>query len=95
MTAVPDASERARRSEVIKEAKAACLNDETIDKRTKRREDRADQWALWLRNKMNDAGCADPSELLPDVLAKIDLMIDDRVAAATRELKATLVKALK
>jgi hypothetical protein len=95
MTAVPDAAERARRTEFIRDAKAACLNDETLDQRTKRREDRADGWAKWLRRKMDDAGCADPTELLPDILAKIDQSIDDRVAAAIREIKKSLKDALK
>jgi hypothetical protein len=69
-------------------------NDETVDKRTKRREDRADEWARWLRRKMDDSGCLDPVALLPDVLAKIDL-IDDRVGAAIREIKKSLRDALR
>jgi hypothetical protein len=92
--AAPDA-EQARRTEFVREAKAACANGETIDKRVKRREDRADEWAGWLRRKMNDAGCTDPVELMPDILAKLDIIIDDRVGAAIREIKATLIKALK
>jgi hypothetical protein len=92
--AAPDAAERARRTEFIRDAKTACANGETLDRRTAAREKRADEWAKWLRRKMDDIGCTDPTELLPDILAKLDQTIDDRVAAATREINTAIRKAM-
>ena len=98
MTVTPntnEARERARRTEYVRETALALRNNETLDQRTATRENRADDWSRWLRQKMDSAGTHDPSELLPDILAKLDQVIDDRVAAAVRDFKATLMKALK
>jgi hypothetical protein len=60
-----DAAERARRTEFVREAKAACANDETPDQRNQKREMKADAWAQWLRHKLDSTGCTDPVEILP------------------------------
>jgi hypothetical protein len=93
--AAADAAERARRTEFVRETKAAIQNGETLEQRTRKYEDAAVEWSHWVREKMKRAGAEDPVELLPDILARIDQTIDDRVAAALRELKASLTGALK
>jgi hypothetical protein len=87
-------AERARRTEFIRNSKAANQQRQTLEQRTKRREDAADEWAAWLHHKMGSAGCVSPTELLPDILAKMEQTIDDRVAAAISEIKTKLRKAL-
>jgi hypothetical protein len=94
MTAVPDATERARRTEYVRESKSALQNGETIDGRARKREGRADEWALWIRQRMDEGGSTDPVEILPDALAKLEQIAEDRAAAAIREIKAALRKAL-
>jgi hypothetical protein len=44
---------------------------------------------------MDDAGCANPTEILPDAFARLEQLAEDRVAAAVREIKKTLKDALK
>jgi hypothetical protein len=92
---VTNEAERNRRAEFVREARAACCQGTTPEARTQKREDKADEWARWLHQKMDNHGCLDPVELLPDILAKVDQTIDDRVAAAIAEVKATLSGALK
>jgi hypothetical protein len=94
-TPAPNAAERARRSEFIKEAKAACANDETIQQRTRKYEGKANDWAMWLRRKMDSADCVNPAEVLPDAFARLEQIEEDRAAAATREIKKALRDALK
>jgi hypothetical protein len=86
-------AERARRAEFIREARAASLQSESPEQRTKKREAKADAWAQWFRQKMDEGGCADPVELLPDALARLEQTIDDRITAATVEIKAAVRKA--
>jgi hypothetical protein len=90
-----DEAERSRRAEFVREARAAVYQGTTAEARTQKREDKADEWARWLHQKMDNHGCLDPAELLPDILAKVDQTIDDRVAAAIAEVKATLRGALR
>jgi hypothetical protein len=89
------ATERARRTEYVRESKAALRRGETIEQRSKHREDKADEWARWLHQKMDESGCTDPVELLPDALARLEQSIDDCIAVAITEMKATLRGALK
>jgi hypothetical protein len=86
--------DRSSRIERTREASAAALAGETGAQRTKKIEARADVWAKWIRQKMDDKGCADPTELLPEILARMDQTVDDRVAAAIQEFKRALRKAL-
>ena len=65
-----------------------------MEQRTKRREDKADAWAKWLHERMDSTGCSDPVELLPDILARVEQLAEDRVAGAVVEIKTTLRKAL-
>jgi hypothetical protein len=88
-------NERARRKENVRELRAALQQGETLERRAKRREDRADEWAGWLHEKMASSDSTDPVALLPDILAKVEQTIDDRVAVAISEIKATLRGALK
>jgi hypothetical protein len=88
-------TERVRRCEFVRETKAALQQGETIEQRAKRREDKADDWARWFRQKMDKNGCTDPAELLPDAFAKLEQAIDDCIAVAIAEMKATLRGALK
>jgi hypothetical protein len=43
---------------------------------------------------MDDGGLVDPLALLPDALARLEQLNEDRVAAAIREYKVRLKKAL-
>jgi hypothetical protein len=86
--------ERSSRVDRVRERSAAALAGETIAAREARHKVRSDAWTRWLRQKMDDAGSTDPAELLPELAAKIDQTIDDRVAGAVREFKQSLRKAL-
>jgi hypothetical protein len=87
--------ERYRRGEHARDSRAALAQNETLEQRLAKRDAKADFWAQWFRHKMDNARCADPVTLLPDALAKLEQMIDDRVAIAVKEIKATLRKALE
>jgi hypothetical protein len=86
--------DRSSRIERTREDSLAVLSGETSGQRSKKLEARADVWAKWIRQRMDDKGCADPSEMLPEILARMDQTVDDRVAAAIQEFKRTLRKAL-
>jgi hypothetical protein len=92
MTTGVDEAERARRSEFFRDSRAALQQGETLERRTQRREQKAADWARWFHEKMDNRGCTNPTELLPDALAKLEQAIDDRVAAAIGEIKAGLRK---
>jgi hypothetical protein len=93
--ALQSESERASRAEFIREARAACLQGVSPTERARKREETADAWAQWLHQRMDASNCADPIALLPDILAKMEQTIDDRVTAAIAEIKAKLTGALK
>jgi len=87
--------ERFRRGEYARDSRAALAQNETLEQRLAKRETKADVWAQWLRQKMDSTNCSDPVELLPDALAKLEQLIDDRVTAAINEVKTALRGALK
>jgi hypothetical protein len=87
-------AERVRRRELVRDMRAANQRGISIEQREKQRADAAAEWTQWLHQKMESSGCTDPVELLPDILAKIEQTIDDRVAAAIAEIKQTLRKAM-
>lgn len=89
-----DEAERARRAEYVRDTKAALDKGETFEQRSLRREKMADEWARWFRQKMDAGSVADPVVLLPDACARLEQLAEDRIAAAVRDLKATLRKAL-
>jgi hypothetical protein len=89
MIAIISEAERNRRAEIILDSRAALQQGESLEQRTKKREEKSDAWAHWFRRKM-DNGCANPVELLPDACARLEQIVDDRVAAAVAELKAAL-----
>jgi hypothetical protein len=94
MTTFINEHERFRRTEYARDSKAALAQGELLEQRIAKREAKADIWVQWFRQKMDSNGNVDPVELLPDALAKLEQTIDDRVAAAVNEIKATLRKAL-
>jgi hypothetical protein len=83
-------TERVRRREFVRESKTALQQGQTLEQRTKHRQEKADEWARWLHQKMDNHGRIDPVELLPNILAKVEQTIDDRVAAGIAEVKAYL-----
>jgi hypothetical protein len=95
MTAIISEAERARRAEIMRDTRAALQQGESLEKRTKKREEKADAWAHWFRRSMDNKRCTDPVELLPDACARLEQIVDDRVAAAVAELKAALKGALR
>jgi hypothetical protein len=86
--------ERFRRGEFVRDSRAALAQNETVELRLTKRDAKADIWAQWFRQKMDSTNCSDPVELLPDALAKLEQLIDDRITVAVNEVKATLRKAL-
>jgi hypothetical protein len=90
-----DAAERARRSAYVRDTKGALLEGITFEERTKRLEDKADQWAAWLQYKMSEVNCSDPGRVLPDALARLELIAADRAMEAVAELKKRLSEVLK
>jgi hypothetical protein len=86
--------ERFRRGEHARDSRAALAQNESLDQRLAKRDAKADAWAEWFRWKMKNGRCDDPVQLLPDAFAKLEQMIDDRVALAVKEIKDTLRKAL-
>jgi hypothetical protein len=89
-----DEAERSRRAEFVREARAAACQGTSPEARTQKREDKADAWAQWFRQKMETGGCTDPAALLPDAFARLEQLSEDYAIAAICEIKATLKKAL-
>jgi hypothetical protein len=79
----------------MRDSKATLVRGGSLETRAQQREELAGQWAAWLRQRMDAAGCDDPTEILPDALARLEQIVDDRVAVAINEIKATLRGALK
>jgi hypothetical protein len=90
---IPSEHERQHRTEQVRDLREAVRQGETLEQRSARREQRADEWVRWFYQRMEPGG--DPVELLPDALASLEQMIDDRVAAAIREFKLALRNAVK
>jgi hypothetical protein len=44
---------------------------------------------------MDAGGCTDPAEVLPEAMARLEQIIDDRVTAAINEFKTAMKGALK
>src|SRR5262245_2410830 len=88
-------AERIRRSEYVRHSKAALARGESLEARTKRREEYGNEWAAWLRQRMDSSAVDDPGSLLPDALARMQELADDRAVAAISELKKALMGVLK
>jgi hypothetical protein len=86
--------ERVRRRELVRDMRAANQRGISVEERTKQREESAAEWTAWLHRRMDESGCTDPVELLPEILARLEQTIDDKVGAAVAEMKQTLRKAL-
>ena len=87
--------ERFRRGEYVRDSRAALAQNETVEQRLAKRDAKADAWAQWFRQRMDASGCTDPVELLPDALAKLEQLADDRITVAVNELKTAIKGALK
>jgi hypothetical protein len=61
----------ARVREYISESRSALVNGETIEKRSKARQQKADLWAARLHERMDNAGTSNSVELLPDFAARL------------------------
>ena len=85
--------ERVRRQEHVREARAALGSNQTLAQRQAKRDAFAHCWAVWLRHRMDSTG-ASAIELLPDALGQIEMMIDDKVAVAIKEFKASIKEVL-
>src|SRR5262245_25991310 len=93
-TSSTDPAERARRTEWARDMRGAVAHGESFEAHAKRREEKADDWARWFRQKMDAGGLADPTVLLPDAFARLEQLAEDRVAAAVKEFKGALRKAI-
>ena len=88
-------AERIRRAEYRRDNLAALARGMSLEQRAKQREECAGEWAAWLRQRMDSADVDDPVQILPDALARLEQIVDDRVAVAKNHNKATLRGALK
>jgi hypothetical protein len=86
--------EKFRRRETVRDTRAALATGDTLERRQAKRDTLAQAWAVWLRHRMDNTGCS-AMELLPDALAQLETMIDDRVAVAVNELKSKLREVLR
>ena len=88
-------AERIRRSELRRENLGALRAGESLEVRSQRREGYANEWAAWLRSKMDSADVGDPVQVLPDALARLQQLAEDSTIAAIGELKKALMGVLK
>jgi hypothetical protein len=94
-SANPDtAALRQRRIDEARAAARAALSGELPEKRIRSLETKADAWARWFRNKMDDGGVGDPLTVLPDALARLEQLNEDHVAAAIRKFKTAMKRAM-
>jgi hypothetical protein len=91
---VQTTADRIRRREFIGNVRGAVHQGTTTEAREAKRAQRSDDWTEWLHRKMFEMGIEDPACLLPDVCAKLEQIIDDRVAERVNELKGKLRKVL-
>jgi hypothetical protein len=92
---VLDPNERTRRMEFVREVRSATLSGESTEHRAQNREKKIADWSRWLREQMDTADCNDPAQVLPEALARIEQIAEDRATAAVREFKAAIGKAMK
>jgi hypothetical protein len=88
-------AERIRRFEFIRDSKGALTRGVTLETRSKQREEFANMWTAWIRQRMDASGADNPLEILPDILARLEQIVDDRVVAAIKEFKVAIKGALK
>jgi len=88
-------AERIKRSELRRNDLGALASGMSLEQRTKQREEFANEWAAWLRMRMDSADVDDPTSLLPDALARLQEIANDCAVAAIKELKKALMGALK
>jgi hypothetical protein len=92
--AASEAALRQRRVDKVRDEVRGALVGELSEKRAKKLEIKADAWSRWFHTKMDEGGVVDPLALLPDALARLEMMHEDFVALAIRDLRASLRKAL-
>jgi hypothetical protein len=88
-------NERSRRSEFLREVRAANLTGSTTEHRAQNRELKVTKWAEWFRQEMDAADCNDPVKVLPEAFARLEQLAEDHAAASVREIKNTLMRAFK
>jgi hypothetical protein len=86
--------ERIRRREHVRDTRAALAQGESVEARLKARNVKAEAWTQWFRYRMDATRCTDPMALLPEALALLEQLADDRVTAAIAEMKTKLKGAL-
>jgi hypothetical protein len=86
--------EKFRRREQVRDTRAALAQNQSVEQRLKARTDKTDAWTEWFRFRMKATQCQDPMELLPEALALLEQLADDRVTAAIAEMKTKLKGAL-
>ena len=94
MSEAMNESERLRRVDRTRDIRQANRQGTTTERRSASREHRADRWVEWFRYRMEHRG-GDVAQYLPDLAAELEEQIHDEIAAAIRQLKADLIKALK
>jgi hypothetical protein len=93
--AVLSTAERARRAEYRRDNLAALARGVSLEARAAERERFGQEWGAWLRQRMDACDVDDPVQILPDALARLEQIIDDRVAVAIKEFKTAMKGALK
>ena len=82
------------RADFTADLRGAVAQGISFEERRERYETKANAWLKWWTREMKVRNCDDPNELLPDACARLDAIIEDRVAMAIRDLRAELRKAL-
>jgi hypothetical protein len=82
------------RAEFVRSARGANKQGVTYEQRIADREAKADQWAHWFRQRMGERG-GNAIDWLPDALGELEARVRDEISGELRELKHSLMKALK
>jgi hypothetical protein len=86
--------ERNRRSNIMADAKSALANNLTIEAHEHARAERAADHARYFNDRLDREG-GDVLKYLPDALARLELKLEGQITEAVREIKTTLIEALK
>jgi hypothetical protein len=80
-------AERFRRSEHARDSRAALAQNENLEQQLAKRDAKADAWAKWFRHEMTRTHRTDPVELLPEALARIEQLVEDRIAVSVNDVQ--------
>src|SRR5690242_17947633 len=81
---------RVRRAEYRRDNLGALAQNVSLAQRAKQRDEFISQWCAWIRQRMDAAECDDPTELLPDICARLEKICEDRIATAFKQFKTEL-----